>query len=159
MNVTSCDVVSVRMIVVAGESSGQATRESLASCPGVAVVGVVHDGTGLDQAVARGKANLVLLDATYLLHQLPGIVKDLRSACPDCRILVIAASDDDAMAMEALRLGAHGHVLEDAYRSEALATAIRTVTQGAAVVSPRMAGHILDRIVQLRQTPNKDQVR
>ena len=148
---TPSDFVPVRLIVVAGEQFGRATQETLAACPEITVTGLVQGAAGVDDAVARERANVVLLHAAHLGRELPVLVRRLGSACPNCRMLVAASRDEEVLALDALGQGAHGHVLEDAHLWDALPAAIRTVMQGAAVVSPRMAGYILDRIILLRK--------
>ena len=70
-----------------------------------------------------------------------------------CRIFIVAEDDCAPLVMNALLMGAHGHAVKSEDLWEILPGAIDAVANGAAFISPRMAGHILDEMIHIRQTP------
>lgn len=66
-----------------------------------------------------------------------------------CKVLVISVFGDGRSVVDAIERGAHGYLLKGADASEAV-SAIRSVVDGGAPISPAVAGHILSRVRDLR---------
>ena len=69
----------------------------------------------------------------------------LSTVAPTTPVMVLAASSERQDVTAAIRAGARGYMPKDA-RKEAIAGAVRTVASGDAVVSSRIASHLLDGI-------------
>ncbi|GMA96923.1 hypothetical protein GCM10025881_37470 [Pseudolysinimonas kribbensis] len=99
---------------VVGESSSvaRALGRIAATQPDVAVLDVrLADGSGVD------------------------LCRDVRSALPDTRCIMLTAYDDDAAARAAVLAGASGYVLKD-IRGQNLVAGIRTVAGGGRCCGP-----------------------
>jgi DNA-binding NarL/FixJ family response regulator len=69
----------------------------------------------------------------------------IRSAVPDCRVLILSMYDDAEYVLESVRAGAHGYLLKDSAAQE-LRQAVRTVHAGEAYYSPPIARKLSDAV-------------
>jgi DNA-binding NarL/FixJ family response regulator len=109
-------------------------------------VEVVGDAAGVDTAVPAilaAEPDVVLLDV-----HMPGgggveVIRQVAKVRPEQRFLALSVSDapDDVIAV--IRAGARGYVTKSISSAE-LADAVRRVSDGDAVFSPRLAGFVLD---------------
>ncbi|MGW0231702.1 response regulator [Actinopolymorpha singaporensis] len=102
------------------------------------VVGEVGRG---DEVVARARETTP--DVALLDVEMPGAdgitaTRDLRTALPDCRVLVVTTFGRPGYLRRALAAGASGFVVKDTPASQ-LADSIRRVHQGLRVVDPTLA--------------------
>ena len=112
---------------------------------GSGVVHVLAEAADVDEAVkavAEHQPDVVLLDV-----HLPGGggVEVMRSAArsPDTKFLALSVSDAAEDVIGTIRGGARGYVTKTITGPE-LVSAIRRVSDGDAVFSPRLAGFVLD---------------
>lgn len=107
------------------------------------VVGEAGDGTEALRQVAALEPDVVLMDVR--MPGMNGIEATERivasGACS--RVLILTTFDLDEYAFAALRAGASGFLLKDARPAE-LTAAIRAVSTGDAVVSPRVTRRMLE---------------
>jgi DNA-binding NarL/FixJ family response regulator len=64
------------------------------------------------------------------------------------RVMVLSGPGQEAYALEALRLGALAHLEREALSADDVTGAIRAMARGEAVISPRLAGQVLDELLQ-----------
>ncbi|WP_460744052.1 response regulator [Mariniluteicoccus endophyticus] len=110
------------------------------------VVDVVGEGEDVDtavRAIAEVKPDVVLLDV-----HMPGgggveVLKQVHAKDPEVRFLALSVSDAAEDVIGVIRAGARGYVTKS-ISSEELIDAIRRVSEGDAVFSPRLAGFVLD---------------
>jgi len=107
------------------------------------VCGEAENANQTLSAIGKLKPDLVLLDIG-----LPGksgfeLVKDIRSVHPEVPVLVFSMHDESLYAERVLRAGARGYLMKHE-RPGKLIEAIRTVLNGKAYVSEKMAARILD---------------
>lgn len=116
--------------------------------PEITVVGEASDGREAVSDTQRLLPDVVLMDI-----RMPGrdgidatreIVSWARSTGQQARVLVLTTFDLDEYVVEALRAGASGFLLKDVPPNE-LTSAIRTVSDGAAIVAPTVTRQLLDR--------------
>jgi DNA-binding NarL/FixJ family response regulator len=136
---------TIRVLIAYGDNFARTGIHALLNAePDMAVVGSVADG---DQAVAL--ATQVQPDVLLLDIALPGpggieVTRRLaaEAAAPAARVLILSASEDDEEVFSSLRAGASGFLLNDIESAE-LIRAVRTVADGDAVLSPRVARRVI----------------
>ncbi len=135
---------TIRVMVVDDHSIvRQGVRSLLSNYADFEIVGEADSGAGALRHAADLMPNVILLDI-----RMPGetgidLVKRLRQAAPDARVLMLTSFDDREYVMGALRAGAHGYVLKS-ISDETLVNAIRAVYWGERVLSPQ----VLDQMIQ-----------
>jgi two-component system NarL family response regulator len=131
-----------------------ALRVLVASDHSVIREGIVHllKGTkGLEliseslRPNGAGETADVILCVVEPRPDLPLLLRHLREAYADAKLLCLFLSQDEAIAIEALRAGALG-VIDETFRTQNLVEAIQQVAQGEMVISNQMARRMAKRI-------------
>ncbi|HTU29347.1 MAG TPA: response regulator transcription factor [Solirubrobacteraceae bacterium] len=134
-----------RLCVLVADADGLAratTSEALYASGRVAVVLCASDGWEVRALAQRYGPAVVLIDTS-----LPGplaiteVIAEIRDACPQTRVLTMAAGDD-AAAISALRAGAVGHVGKD-LAAAVVARQVMRVADGEAVIPRRLTMELL----------------
>jgi DNA-binding NarL/FixJ family response regulator len=112
------------------------------------VVGEAADVQPAIAGIATCQPDVVLLDV-----HLPGgggqaVLAAVKTAQPQVRFLALSASDAPEDVIAVIRAGARGYVTKTISGAE-LVEAIRRVAHGEAVISPRLAGFVLDAFAAL----------
>ena len=110
------------------------------------LVDVLGDAANVEDAVRMVldvKPDVVLLDV-----QMPGgggveVIRQVAARAPGQRFLALSVSDAAEDVIAIIRAGARGYVTKTISGAE-LADAVRRVAEGDAVLSPRLAGFVLD---------------
>lgn len=110
---------------------------------GIEVVGEAGDGASAVRQAAVLRPDVVLMDV-----RMPGMngieaTEQVVAQGSGVRVLILTTFDLDEYAFAALRAGASGFLLKDARPAE-LVAAIRAVSTGDAVVSPRVTRRMLE---------------
>ena len=111
-------------IVVVGEAAtaGEALRRIPAARPQVAVLDArLPDGNGID------------------------VCRDIRSALPEIRCLILTSYDDDEALFAAVMAGASGYLLKQ-IAGNSLVEAVRAVAAGRSLMDPAVTGRLLERL-------------
>ncbi|MFF3243943.1 response regulator [Streptomyces sp. NPDC002870] len=109
-------------------------------------------GTGLEavDAARKHRPDVILMDI-----RMPGMdgieatSRILREADWDVRVLILTTFDPDEYVYKALRAGASAFVLKD-IPPEQLATAVRTVAEGGALLAPSITRRLIDQFAERR---------
>lgn len=119
------------------------------------VVGEASDGDEAVQAALRLTPDVILMDVR--MRNMNGIdaTREIMRALPQSRILVLTTYDNDEFAFGALQAGAAGFLLKNT-RPQQLTDAIRTVSAGDAVVSPRVTAKLIELAVDQLAAPPAD---
>jgi DNA-binding NarL/FixJ family response regulator len=100
-----------------------------------------------DEAVARLRPHLLLLDLRLGNDDTIEFIKSLRARIPELRFLVFTQYEETLYAERALRAGVDGYVLKTEAATE-FVTAVRAVLSGECYVSRRIASHLFRRRLQ-----------
>jgi DNA-binding NarL/FixJ family response regulator len=119
-------------------------RAVLSSDDELEVVGDVAGGRGAIGAVRENRPDVVLMDIR--MPDLDGIAatREVLSALPDTKVVMLTTFEDDDYLFGALAAGASGFLLKRT-RPEELIAAIRTVAEGDALLSPSVTRRVIDR--------------
>ncbi|MFV0460631.1 MAG: response regulator [Actinomycetales bacterium] len=124
------DLESAGYRVVATASSGaEAVRRALATRPHVVLTDLsMPDGDGAEAT------------------------RQILSALPECHVLVLSASGEQADVLEAVKAGATGYLVKSAGREELL-NAVERTSRGDAVFTPGLAGLVLGEFRRISSAP------
>jgi DNA-binding NarL/FixJ family response regulator len=103
--------------------------------PDLQVIADVDNGCDAVRQTEELQPDVVLMDLK--MPQMDGITatQTICERCPETRVLVLTASDDEASVRTALQVGARGYLLKDMSPDE-LANAVRTAYKGFTQLSP-----------------------
>lgn len=140
-------------MLVADEQSlfREAVRVALQNQPDVEVVAEASDGVRAVADAERTRPDVAIIDAN--LPNCDGIRATalLRTAAPNCRVLVLSNEDDDLRTLVlALEAGAKGFITRAAPLEELIA-ATRAIHQGDTFVPARMLGSLLEWLMRRRE--------
>jgi DNA-binding NarL/FixJ family response regulator len=118
-------------------------RALLLADPAAEIVGEAATGDAAVELAAELQPDVILMDL-----QMPGLngieaTRQIVTASPHIRVLVITMFSDDLSVFGAMRAGARGYILKGASHAEMLA-AVRSVASGAAIFSPQIAARMVD---------------
>lgn len=117
-------------------------RESLAGLlqgdPGIVVVAQAADGLETVEKALATRPHVVITDLS--MPRLGGleVVRRLRDALPDTKVLVLTMHKEDEYVLQAVRAGASGYLVKDSAASELLA-AVRSLHAGRGYFGPQAA--------------------
>src|SRR3954466_15812561 len=105
---------------------------------GMHVVAEASDGVEAVETALRERPDVAILDVS--MPRMTGLqaAREIRSHCPDTRVLLLSMHDDERYVFDALKSGASGYVLKRQADAE-LIEAVREVAAGGGVLS-RAAG-------------------
>ena len=110
----------------------------------IEVVGEAETGRQAVQLTRKLRPAVVVMDiAMPLLNGLEA-TRQIRTDCPDTKVLILSAHSDDAYVEQVTVLGAAGFLLKQT-SSHVLATAIRQVERGKTFFSPTISKRVKDR--------------
>jgi DNA-binding NarL/FixJ family response regulator len=120
----------------------------------IEVVGEATNGVEAIEKVQETNPNIALMDIRMTkmngIEATKRIVNDPK--CKGTRVLVMTTFDLDEYVYEALKAGAGGFLLKDA-EPEDIANAIRTVSEGTALIQPSVMRRLVNKFV--KQDPHE----
>jgi DNA-binding NarL/FixJ family response regulator len=119
-------------------------RSVLASDAAIDVVGEVGGGRAAAGEVRSRRPDVVLMDVR--MPDLDGIsaTREVLSAWPDTRVVILTTFENDEYIFGALNAGASGFLLKRTSPEELIA-AVHTVAAGDALLSPAITRTVIDR--------------
>jgi len=149
--------MTIRVLVADDQSMVRAGfRMLLAGEEDIEVVAEASNGREAVDKAARFKPGVILMDIR--MPEMDGLKATRRILADDdeARILILTTFDLDEYVYEALRAGASGFVLKDD-TPEQLIAAIRTVADGAALLSPTITKRVIQKFARTpRPAPPKE---
>jgi DNA-binding NarL/FixJ family response regulator len=121
-------------------------RQMIAFEPDLTVCGEA-DSAGSALGLLASKPDLAIVDLSLREGSGLELIRSLREAAPEMRILVLSMHDEALFAERALRAGAHGYMMKQE-AIDNLVHAIQEVLAGRLFVSRRMSQHLLARLGQ-----------
>ncbi len=112
--------------------------------PATEVVATTDTVYGLLSACAQHRPEVAVVDLHLADGSALAVLGQLRSAAPDCRLMVLTSDDEDDAVYAALRGGAHGYLLKSSAPTE-IARAVTSVAAGDSVYDGSVAERILRR--------------
>ena len=112
---------------------------------GIRVIGEASTGEDGVALAARSKPDVVVMDLNLPRESGVEATRELVSATPGTRVLVLTVASDERSVLDALIAGASGYLLKDATIEE-IAAGVRAAAAGESFVSPRIAHHVLGRL-------------
>ncbi|WP_062303218.1 response regulator [Demequina subtropica] len=124
-------------------------RMILESEDDIEVVAEATSGADAARIVAEHAPDVVLMDV-----RMPGMdgltaTREVLTAHPGARIVILTTFDDDEYVYEALRAGASGFLLKSV-DGDALVSAVRVVASGDALLAPEVTRRVIE---QFARTP------
>jgi two-component system NarL family response regulator len=113
--------------------------------PEFEVVGEAGLGEAVAALVEQNRPDVVLLDARLPDMSGPDVCRMLLEAYPDLKVIILSTFTDEEVVEAAVKAGAKGYVVKDV-EDFGLKQSIREVSQGQSVLSPQVAGKVMDRL-------------
>lgn len=136
----------IRLIIV---DDHEMVREGLKAIldtePDFEIVGESSTAEGLSQLVERTQPDIVLLDAHLPGISGPDATRRLGQSHPQVAVVILTTFTDDSLVDDSISAGARGYVVKTVERFD-LKQSIRAVARGESVISPSVAGGVLERI-------------
>ena len=120
-------------------------RSLLHGVPGYEVVGEAGDADAAVKAVDELEPDVVVMDVRLPARSGIEACRDIRSAHPDTRVLMLTSYADDEALFSSIMAGASGFVLKQV-RGADLVGAIREVACGRSLLDPSVTARVLSRL-------------
>ncbi len=134
------------VLVEDNEVVAQVLQQALVGLPDLrlaARVGTLADGCKL---LNGPPADVMLTDLGLPDGSGVDLIRATRRAWPACQIMVLSVFGDEANVIRSLEAGAQGYLLKD-MPAEDLVKEIRALRDGGSPISPRIARHVLNRLI------------
>jgi DNA-binding NarL/FixJ family response regulator len=129
------------------------TRELLERQPDLDIVGEAADGEEAVRLTHELQPDVVVMDVR--MPKLSGVeaTRRIRAQCPDVKVLVLTAHDDDEYVFALLQAGAKGYLLKTA-EIDKVVEAIRAVAAGQSMLAPTVAGKVVAQFSSGKNLPD-----
>jgi two-component system response regulator DegU len=143
----------MRIMMVADEpASWHEIQALLDSADGITAV-EQRGGPQIVDWIQELRPDLILLDMDAGVSYSPDVVSTIRQQYPDVKIVILSGPGQEDRVLHALRNGANGHLTKGTSDREQFIAALQAVGRGDSILSPAMAGMILDEMADaLRRT-------
>lgn len=129
----------------------QRTCALLESADGITVVGEAKDGQQAIALIRETRPDVILLDISTARASNLQTVGQICELFPHTKMIVLNDDGQEQLVLEAFRKGVLGHLVKGKAQPAEIVEAIRAVDRGQAVLSPGIAGSMLDEVVQERR--------
>jgi DNA-binding NarL/FixJ family response regulator len=147
----------VRVLVVDDQPVFRYGLRTLLEAEGSAeVVGETPETTDVVELVVSTETDVVVMDSRPSGELGADTVAALRAECPDVRVLIFSANDNEDDLLAAVRAGAAGYLRKSLPAAEVL-PAVLAVAAGQSLISPDLAARLLDEFAVMSIRDEKDQ--
>lgn len=137
------------LIVDKSEVSRCEVRHVLESAGGIVVVGEAGESQAAFDLTSRLEPDVILLSVGAFSSDDLRTVARIGRQFPTIKMIVLSSGDSqEFLVLEALRHGACGCLVRSTSRPNEIAEAVRAVHRGEAILSPRVAGLLLDEMTR-----------
>lgn len=128
------------------------TRELLEQQSDLNIVGEASDGEEAVRLAHELQPDVIVMDVR--MPKMTGVeaTRRIKAECPDVKVLVLTAHDDDEYVFALLQAGANGYLMKTA-EIEELVKAIRTVAGGQSTLAPTIAGKVVAQFTSGKTLP------
>jgi DNA-binding NarL/FixJ family response regulator len=126
-------------------------KAMLSPNPEYEIAGEAEDGLEAVRLIRKTKPDLVLLDLSMPRASGFSVLREIKAAMPEVKILVLSIHESDEYVLQAFEAKADGYAVKDSSREE-LRVAIRSVLDGKKYISPGVAGSVLEGYIDGRKT-------
>ena len=119
----------------------EGTRRILEGYPDLKVVGEADDGEKAMDLLRRLRPDIIILDIRMPKLNGVEVVQQMSDCCPDTKVLILTAYDDDEYIFALMGAGAHGYFLKTVQPTE-LIEAVRNIHSGEIVLDPTIAAKV-----------------
>jgi DNA-binding NarL/FixJ family response regulator len=133
----------------------QGLRSILDGREGIQVVGEAKDGREAVEKAQQLQPDIVLMDLSMPLLSGLEATRQIKSQCPQIKVLVLTMHADEEYVFQILQAGASGYLLKQSAVGE-LVTAIQVVYEGDSYLSPAISRKVVGEYV--RQAREQGQV-
>jgi two-component system, NarL family, response regulator DevR len=123
----------------------EGVRAMLRDEPDFKIVGDSADADDIREFVAATQPDVLLLDARLPRVSGPEACRLLSVSNPEVKVIILTVYTDDALVEQSIAAGARGYIIKDVEGFD-LKQYIRAVHRGQAVLSPSIAGVVMDRM-------------
>lgn len=128
----------------------------LSTAEDIELIGTALDGAEVLKFTGSVPIDVLILDVT--LHNVVQIIKHLTNHKPTVNILLLAIDCNVQQAIQLLNLGATGYLCTRATPKD-LITAIRHVSRGETIVSPKVTRGVVEQLAQHQtDSPHSDEL-
>jgi DNA-binding NarL/FixJ family response regulator len=120
-------------------------RALLEGAEGVAVAGEAATAAEAVTEAVRARPDVAIVDVRLPDASGIEVCRELRSACPGTRVIMLTAYADEDALFAAILAGAAGYLLKQT-RGADLVEAVRTVHAGGSLLDPAVTGQVLRRL-------------
>jgi DNA-binding NarL/FixJ family response regulator len=140
----------IRVSILDGDDSfRQMTRAWLEAAGGIVVVSEAKEGREAIALIRETCPDVILLDVSVSRAGSLQTVGQICELFPQIKIIVLDDDSEEQFALEVFRKGALGYLVKREAQPAEIVAAIRAVARGKAVLSPTIAGRILDEMYSL----------
>lgn len=136
---------SHRVVVVDDHDLYRRGLSKLLRDEGVDVVGEARSGEDAVLVTERVEPDVVVMDLKMAGMSGVEATRLITTSMPGVRVLVLTVVVDEREVLAAIVAGASGYLLKDA-SIEQIVTGVEAAVRGEALVSPRVAGPLMDRL-------------
>jgi DNA-binding NarL/FixJ family response regulator len=125
------------------------TRALLEARHGWRVVGEAANGREAAEKAIKLKPDVAIVDISMPEMDGVEVVRQIREAVPDTKVLVLTMHESDQMVRRALEAGACGYLLKSDL-ADSLAKAVKTVSEGKRFLTPKVSEIVLKGFLKTR---------